>query len=94
MPAPVQPESTGELCQISDFKMQLMKAVSRRYPKSKYTFSLNDFKIEGEEGDRLKIRMYSEGSSKTLQRFLSRCRIKNNGNEKWIHVFKTDPAKI
>ena len=94
MPAPVQPESTGELCQISDFKMQFMKAVSRRYPKSKYNFSLNDFKIEGEEGDRLKIRMYSDGSSKTHQGFLSRCRIKNNGNEKWIHVFKTDPAKI
>ena len=93
MPAPVK-ESSGEPCQISDFKMQFMKAVSRRYPKSKYNFSLDDFKIEGEEGDRLKIRMYTEGSSKTHIGFLSRCRIKNNGNEKWIHVFKIDPAKI
>ena len=57
-PTPVKPAPTGPPCQISDFKQSFMKSLAKRYPKSKYTFSLSDFRIQPrKEGERLKFKM-------------------------------------
>lgn len=90
-----KPVPNSPPCQLADFEEKFMNIVAKRYPESKYRFSPADFRMQPwKEGKLLKFRMFTGKGANVHPGVLARCRVKKNGYEKWVFVFKIDPAHV